>query len=425
MKKGVVYLIGAGPGSPDLISLRGLHLLRQAEMIVIDSLLPETFLDDLDIPCKQVLRMHASATSMEIRQQEINNLLLDGARRGLRVARLKGGDPMVFGRGWEEVAFLDSHGVAWEVVPGISSAMAAPASASVPLTTRRSSRSVAFVTARLAGGDANKQMPKADTIIVLMGMKVLPSLAQRLMDEGRSPDTPACIIERGCQPGERHVKATLATIADAAEKAGLKPPGIVVVGGGAGRPDLIHPRKRILFMGIDPAPFRPLGEILHWPVQTLVPKEVSLKELALPEAIVFTDAPAVRRFFSLLHEEGRDARLLANVTIAASSPAARRELTALKLRVDLPPKGGSLVVEGAPSSSEALQLFDARPGPLLGRPLPEHDVVFFTRPEEAKLALETYGKEAFRGEVWCSSDTAAAYLESQGLAPVRVHEPGA
>ncbi|TET39559.1 MAG: uroporphyrinogen-III C-methyltransferase [Planctomycetota bacterium] len=442
---GVVYLIGAGPGSPDLITLRGLRLLQQADVVVMDTLLPENFLDDLGISGKEVFRIPTDAGDMQARQDEMNRIVVDGAKRGLKVARLKGGDPFLFGRGWEEITYLDEHDVAWEMAPGISSAMAVPASASVPLTVRPTSRSVAFFTARLAGGDANRKMPKADTIVVMMGVKVLPSVVEHLIAEGWSPDTPVCVIERGCQPGERQVKAPLSEIADAVKKAGVKPPAITVVGAGVGRPDLVNRQRRILFTGIDPSPFRYLGNILHWPAQVPVARDVSREELSLAldhlagqsetRAIVFTDGAAVRNFFDQLHRAGRDIRTLSGVSIVAASRDAVRELEALKLRADrerhpsededifsaLDDFGRAVVVEGIETFSEkpdafrTLPLFDLRPGPQFGEPLPEHDVICFTRPEEVRLVLDAYGKEAFRHEVWCLSETTAAQLEDMGI----------
>ncbi len=266
---GVVYLIGGGPGSPDLLSVRGLRLLRKADLVIMDTLLPETYLEDLGISGKEIVRPAERAGEKKRRQDEINRLMIEAARKGRRVARLKGGDPLVFGRGWEEINFLDEHGVAWEVVPGITSATAVPASASVPLTTRHSARSVAFVTGRLAGGQANRTMPKADTIVIMMGVKALPSLVDNLTAEGWSPDTPVYVIERGCQPGERHVKAPLKEVTKAVGEAGLKPPCITVVGVAAARPDLKHPRPCILCIADDPGPVRTMGDVLHWPARTL------------------------------------------------------------------------------------------------------------------------------------------------------------
>jgi uroporphyrin-III C-methyltransferase len=376
---GVVYFIGAGPGSPDLITVRGLRLLRQADIIVMDTLLPESFLDDLGISGKEVFRIPADAGRMQARQDEMNRLVADRAKRGQKVARLKGGDPFLFGRGWEEITYLDEHDVAWEMAPGISSAMAVPASASVPLTVRSTSRSVAFFTARLAGGDANRKMPKADTIVVMMGVKVLPSVVEHLIAEGWSPDTPVCVIERGCQPGERQVKAPLSEIADVVKKAGVKPPAITVVGAGVGRPDLVNRQRRILFTGIDPSPFRYLGNILHWPAQAPVARDVSREELSL-----------------------------------ALDYLAEKDET-------LDDFGRAVVVEGIetvsakPDAFHTLTLFDLRPGPQFGEPLPEHEVICFSRPEEVRLVLDAYGKEAFRREVWCISEITAAQLEDMGI----------
>ncbi|MHC4663311.1 MAG: uroporphyrinogen-III C-methyltransferase [Planctomycetota bacterium] len=443
---GVVYLIGAGPGSPDLISLRALRLLQRADMIVMDTLLPESFLDDLGITGKQVIRVQDDNTKKSKRQDEINRLMLDGAKRGLKVARLKGGDPFLFGRGWEEIILLDENDVAWEVVPGISSAMAVPASASVPLTIRHTGRSVAFFTARLAGGDANRKMPKADTIVVMMGVKVLHSVVEHFVSEGWSPDTPVCVIERGCQPGERQVMAPLSEIASAVEKARIKPPAITIIGAGAGRPELINRHPRILFTGYDPAPFRYLGNILHWPVQAVTPRNIGKEEIAAAldnlaegdaSAILFEDEYAVRRFFETLSRADKDARALGRISFVAASRFAEWELNFLQLQADLVVDSSRsedvipalrrferiLLVEGISESagfagmlSEMsdiyfLKLFSVQPGQQLGEPLPEHEVIFIASSEDTRLLLDTYGKRAFQGEIWCLTHEIAANLE--------------
>ena len=461
---GAVFLIGAGPGSPDLLTLRGLHLLRHADLIIMDTILPDTFLDELSVLGKQVLRPESDPADSEARQQEINRWMIDAAGSGKKVARLKGGDPFLFGRGWEEIALLDKHGIAWEGVPGISSAMAVPASASLPLTTRHTARSVAFVTARLAGGSANREMPKADTIVIMMGMKVLSTLAKRLMDEGWDPDTPVCVIERGYQPGERQVKAPLAKIDAVVKQAGLRPPGIVVVGAGAGCQELQNPRPRILFSGFDPGPLRPLGRILHWPVHVRVSRSISQEEVETalghfaasgPRAVVFIEPAVVNHFLRHISTLGRDARIFAGAVLVAGSAttaSALLELNLLADRICREPEAGTIVttlecgdrlgihvlvvagvqsppgleaaLEAAGAKVEIFQLFDLRPSPTLGKPLPDHDIVSFGSPQDALAFHKTYGPGGFRRPIWCLTEAAAVQLDELGIKATIVVPPG-
>ena len=474
---GVVYLIGGGPGAPDLITLRGLRLLRAADIVIMDTLLPEDYLDEIGVPGKDVRRipqggssgMMASTTPPlckegsdgdDPRQDEINQLMVESALRGLRVARLKGGDPFVFGRGWEEIAVLDEHGIEWEAVPGITSAMAVPAGASVPLTTRRKSRSVAFVTARLAGGSANRQMPKADTLVLLMGWRVLPELVQRLLNEGWPPETPACIIERGCQPGERRVKAPLVDIAKAAQQARFEPPVLVVVGAGIARPDLQTPRPRILFTGTEPAAFRAMGEILHWPAcrrraRTISPAELqtALAHLAGEDAagIVFSDRTAVRRFFEVLYAAGKDVRALHGARLAAWSHGAELALQEIQLCADCAchladpdilletlgrPQRALLVQSDTTPTTIAdtlrergvdvwpLPLFDLLSAPRLGSPLPDHDVVYFTHTDAVGPFHMAYGAAGLSRPIWCLNENVAAQFQQLGYGATVVLPPG-
>ncbi len=231
---GKVYLIGGGPGAPDLISLRGLRCLQRSDLIIADNLLPHTYLDDLGITGKQVERPAADASGEKARQQAIGEMMVAAAQEGRIVARLKTGDPFLFGRGWEEVLLLEEHGIPWEVVPGAASMTAVPALAGVPLTTRHTGRSVAFVTGRVAGGDTNKKFPHADTLVIVMAVRVMKELSDRLMAEGWPADTPAAVIERGSHPDERRVRSTLKRIAEESQKAGLGPPALLIIGAAAG-----------------------------------------------------------------------------------------------------------------------------------------------------------------------------------------------
>jgi len=232
MKKGKVYLVGAGPGDPGLLTVKGLELLRCAEVVVYDRLVNPALLEE--VPTEALRLFVGKGTGFHtLPQEQINAILIEQARRGLRVVRLKGGDPFVFGRGGEEVEALRQAGVPFEVVPGVSSAVAVPAYAGIPLTHRRLSSSFAVIT----GHEACKTAPSVDwerlsasvdTLVVLMGLKNLPLIVAKLLAHGRPRGTPVALIERGTTGEQKTVLGTLENILDKA--ATLRPPVTVVIG---------------------------------------------------------------------------------------------------------------------------------------------------------------------------------------------------
>ncbi len=230
---GTVYLVGAGPGDPDLLTIRGLRCLERADVVVYDRLLDPRL---LDLAPRRARRIYAgkSPGRHALRQDEIDALLVRHARAGRVVVRLKGGDPFVFGRGGEEALACAAAGVAWEAVPGVTSAVAVPALAGIPLTHRGVAASFAVATGHAAGeaGDGHDwgALARIDTLVVLMGAARLAEIAALLISHGRSADTPAAAIERGTLPGSRLLEGTLATLPGIAERAGLVSPATLVVG---------------------------------------------------------------------------------------------------------------------------------------------------------------------------------------------------
>ncbi|HEV8304556.1 MAG TPA: siroheme synthase CysG [Gemmatimonadales bacterium] len=223
--RGVVYLVGAGPGDPGLITRRGLEILRTADVIVYDRLVHPDLLREA--PERAERRAHAPP------QEAVNALLIERARAGRVVVRLKGGDPFVFGRGGEEARALQAAGVRHEVVPGVTSVVAAPAAAGIPLTDRSYGSAFAVVTGRQ--GDAAPDLDWAalarlPALVVVMGLRALPEIAARLMRHGVPGDRPAAVIASATLPNQRTVVGTLAGIADQAKQAGLGPPATLVVG---------------------------------------------------------------------------------------------------------------------------------------------------------------------------------------------------
>ena len=233
-QRGRVFLVGAGPGDPGLITVKGLTLLRQADVVVHDRLIPHELLDEVK-PDAHIIDVGKYPGRPRLPQEEINALLIEHAGHGSLVIRLKGGDPLLFGRGWEEFVACLQAGVECEIVPGVTSALAVPASANIPVTLRKVSRSVAVVTAQSEdgrGADALNYDALAgmETIVVLMGLANLRVVVERLIAAGRDAHTPAACIERGTMPQQRVVTGTLETIADLADQAQLESPTTTVIG---------------------------------------------------------------------------------------------------------------------------------------------------------------------------------------------------
>jgi uroporphyrinogen III methyltransferase / synthase len=235
MRLGAVALVGAGPGDPGLLTLRGRRLLRRADVVVYDRLVDPRV---LALAPPGVLRIYAGKASgfHALPQEEINALLVAHARRGRRVVRLKGGDPFVFGRGGEEVEALAAAGIPFEVVPGVSAALAVPAAAGIPVTHRRLSSSFAVVTGH---EDGCKDAPRVDwarlatavdTLVILMGQAALPRIVEDLQAAGRRPDTPVALVRAGTTATQQTVTGTLVNIVARAAEANLQPPITIVIG---------------------------------------------------------------------------------------------------------------------------------------------------------------------------------------------------
>src|SRR5512139_1660353 len=231
MSKGKVYIVGARPGDPGLLTLRAVELLRAADVIFYDYLCGDGFMAyrNPEAECVYIgKRGHRHHTP----QEQINRMLVEAHRAGKSVVRLKGGDPFVFGRGGEEAEFLADHGIPFEVVPGVTSAVAAPAYAGIPVTHRTCAASVAFVTGHRKPGSEEEeiQVPNADTLVYLMGVTHIRAIAEKVLTSGRGPDTPAAVVMWGTRPTQRTVTGTLATIAEIVERARIHPPAVLVVG---------------------------------------------------------------------------------------------------------------------------------------------------------------------------------------------------
>jgi uroporphyrin-III C-methyltransferase len=231
---GKVFLIGAGPGDAELITVKGLRYLRQADVVLYDRLISPLLLDETRSGTELIF-VGKEPGCHSIPQEQINSLLISYAQQGHTVVRLKGGDPFVFGRGGEEAQALVDAGISFEVVPGVSSVIAVPAYAGIPITHRDFTSSVTIVT----GHEGYSASPTVNwealaalggTLVVLMGVKALPRFTQRLITAGMDPSLPAAIIQEGTTPQQRVVTGTLADIAQRAQHAGLTSPALTVIG---------------------------------------------------------------------------------------------------------------------------------------------------------------------------------------------------
>ena len=363
MKLGKVYLVGAGPGDPDLITVKGSERLKEADVVMYDHLASAKLLkyarqDAEAIYVGKLQGNHA------VPQDEINKLMVSKAREGLTVVRLKGGHPFIFGRGGEEAEALSQAKIPFEVIPGISSAIAAPACAGIPLTHRRYTASVAFVTGH---EDPTKQHSTVDwsrlatgagTLVILMGVKNLAKIAEKLIAAGRDPKTPVALVRWGTTPQQTTLAGTLDTIVAQAEAAALKPPVAIVVGEVVKlRETLNWFEKRALFgktVVITRARaqasklVRKLSDLgaacLECPTIRVVPPEdwapldAAIDNLGTYDWLVFTSTNGVSFFFERLYKIDKDVRALKDVSTAAIGPATAKRLRDFGLMSDIIPK---------------------------------------------------------------------------------------
>ena len=235
MSNGKVYLVGAGPGDPGLITVRGLNLLRQAEVLIYDRLVHPDLVAEAPADAVRVYVGKESGRHC-MPQTQINRLLVTSAQQGAMVVRLKGGDPFVFGRGGEEAQALVEAAILFEIVPGVSSAVAVPAYAGIPLTHRKLASSFAVITGHEEAEKKESSLPWAelatavDTLVVLMGVKSLPQIVQQLLSAGRSPETPVALIRQGTTEEQHTIIGTLTDIVAKAEAVKLAPPVVTVIG---------------------------------------------------------------------------------------------------------------------------------------------------------------------------------------------------
>ncbi|AJE04467.1 uroporphyrinogen-III C-methyltransferase [Geobacter pickeringii] len=358
----LVYLIGAGPGDPGLITVRGKECMGLADVVVYDYLANDDLLQYAR-PGAELIYAGKVGGHHNREQWQINELLVEKAREGRVVARLKGGDPFVFGRGGEECEALVAAGIPFEIVPGVTAAIGAAAYAGIPLTHRDFTTSVAFVTGHESPGKEASEIDweglslGSGTVVFYMGMKNLPQITANLMAHGRPPETPVALVRWGTRPEQEVLAGTLSDIADKARRTGFKAPAVTVVG------EVVTLREKLRWFDSRPLFGRGIlvtraadqaGEfsailrrkgarVVECPTIAIAPPEswdeldAAVARLATFDWVVFTSYNAVRFFFARLAAQGKDSRALGPCRICVVGPKTAEALALHGLRPDLIP----------------------------------------------------------------------------------------
>jgi uroporphyrinogen III methyltransferase/synthase len=361
--KGKVFLVGAGPGDPGLITVRGLECIKQADVIIYDFLASEILLKHAS-ENSEIIYVGKKGTDHTFSQDYINALIVEKAENGSTVTRLKGGDPFIFGRGGEEAEVLIGAGIPFEVVPGVTSAIAAPAYAGIPLTHRKFASSVAFVTGH---EDPTKNKSNIDwaslargigTIVFLMGVKNLSQITERLMSHGMPPDTPAALVRWGTTAKQVTVTGTLDTIVERKNAANLKPPAVLIVGHVVGLREKIKWFENRPLMGRSIVVTRSreqAGELVRRlsdlgaeclecptikvvPTDDVKPMDKALDNLSSYEWLIFTSVNGVDFFFNRLFEKNKDVRDLNHIRTAVIGSATAKRLLGFGFKSDIVPE---------------------------------------------------------------------------------------
>jgi len=358
-----VYLLGAGPGDPGLLTLRARDILSRADVVVYDHLANKAFLDFCR-PDAEILYVGKMGGDHTLPQDSINALLVARAKEGKLVARLKGGDPFVFGRGGEEAEELVAAGCSFEVVPGVTSAVAAPAYAGIPITHRAFASSVSFITGHEDQAKSESSLNweafarSGSTLVFFMGVKNLPHISENLIRAGMAGDTPAALVRWGTTCLHQTLVATLATIPEEAVRRGFTPPSLLVVGGVVSLHDRLawFEKRPLLGKGVVVTRSREQASELvrllaeegarcfEFPTIAIAPLDdpdpvrVAIARLYEYDWVVFTSANGVRSFFAEVDTMELDARAFAGIKVAAIGPATAEALVGRGIRPDYVPE---------------------------------------------------------------------------------------
>ena len=378
---GSVILVGAGPGDPGLLTQKGRQALENAQVVVYDRLVSPAILALIPKDAEKIDVGKESSHHL-VPQEEINRILLRKAQEGKRVVRLKGGDPFLFGRGGEELELLEQARIPFQVVPGVTSALAVPAYGGIPVTHRDFCSSLHIITGHARAGarlhiDFDALRRTGGTLVFLMSVTSLPQICDGLLGAGMAPDMPAAVIERGTLPGQRKLVSTLENLPRDAQSAGIKSPAIIVVGKVCTLSDrfdwfdnlplkgktvvVTRPENR---SGVLTEKLRALGaRVIDYPCIHIVPREpnpaldAAIERMDAYRCLVFTSPAGPEIFWRHLRDAGKDARALAGLSLAAIGPKTAEALERHGLHADIVPE-----TYDSDHLAEALQ---AIPGPVL------------------------------------------------------------
>ncbi|MHB8111286.1 MAG: uroporphyrinogen-III C-methyltransferase [Syntrophorhabdaceae bacterium] len=455
---GKVYLVGAGPGDIKLITIKGLELIRRADVIIYDNLVNKRLLEFARAGA-EIIYAGKKSSRHELPQMEINTLLAEKAKDNATVVRLKGGDPFIFGRGGEEAQHLAQNNISFEVIPGVTSAISVPAYAGIPLTHRDFASTVAFITGHEDEKKENSSINwhelahGPDTLVFLMGMKNLAKIAGRLLNEGMDPGIPACVIHSGTLPAQKVVTATLSTLAGSVRKAKLAPPGIIVIGKVVRLREYLNWFEQKPLFGKKIAVTRAehqsrrFGEILFdkgaepifMPtinIEPIVPNQrlrAAIQKISSYDAIIFTSVNGASIFFAHLKGSGKDVRILSGKTLIAIGSATAAHLGVCGVKADIVPEqftsegivsvletfgvsGKSFLIPRAEQARDVIIQYIRNhggtctvipiyraviPAPVKGFPQ-DIDVVTFTSSSTAANFIMLYGKEILKYKIIAS-----------------------
>ena len=445
MKTGKVWLVGAGPGDIGLFTLKGLQVLKKADVVVYDSLVGQGVLSQIPADVK-LINVGKRASHHIMRQENINQVLLEEAQKGYRVVRLKGGDPFLFGRGGEELELLEENGIPYEVVPGVTSSIAVPAYNGIPVTHRDFCSSVHIITGHKRAGkeydiDFRALVNIKGTLVFLMGVSALPDICAGLMNAGMDKNMPAAILQKGTTAGQKRIVATVSTLEEEVARQGIETPAIIVVGKVctlaekfgwyeklplAGWKVLVTRPKELISRTADK--LREKGaEVLELPAIRTVPVEdqsglhAAFDKLEAFQWIVFTSPTGVRVFFDELISYGKDIRALGTVRLAAIGEGTKKALRERGIMADFMPSvydgdtlgkelagilsgGEKILIPRAEKGNENLTAFLKEAGAKV-EDIPTYQTVY----EMSQLIDEK--KEFENGEISCAVFTSASTVK--------------
>ena len=440
-----VWLVGAGPGDIGLFTLKGLKVLEQADVVVYDSLVGQGVLSRIPENAR-LINVGKRASHHIMRQENINQVLLEEAQRGLRVVRLKGGDPFLFGRGGEELELLRENGIPYEVVPGVTSSIAVPAYNGVPVTHRDFCSSVHIITGHKKAGeeydiDFRALVDTRGTLVFLMGVSALPDICEGLIGAGMEKDMPAAILQKGTTAGQKRIVATVSTLEEEVKRQGIETPAIIVVGKVCTLAEKFGWYEELPLSGWKVLVTRPKelvsrtadmlrekgAEVLELPAIRTVPMEdqsrlyKALDHLEEYQWLVFTSPTGVRVFFEELIRHGKDIRAMGNARLAVIGEGTKKALKERGLLADFVPSvydgdtlgkelsellsgGEKILIPRAEKGNEKLTAFLAQAGAVV-EDVPTYQTLY----EKSQLIDEK--KEFETGQISCAVFTSASTVK--------------